>query len=127
MEQHKVASAIDWIKPVNGVLTGEAHLRASLRAARDRVEGLQTGKSDLGHQPALADATNAGAVGGKSRVEPGDVASSTIAINGLSPAALREPKLAGCATAATKLADDGVISVDGAATWNGFRAGKDFS
>ena len=48
-------SAIDPTKPIGGVPASKADLRSNLQAAKDGIEALQSGKTDLGHQHTLGD------------------------------------------------------------------------
>ena len=68
-----MASAIDPTKPVDGVPAIKADLRSNLQSAKDEIEALQSGKTDLGHQHGLADITDAGALAGKNSVAMVDI------------------------------------------------------
>ena len=59
-----MASTIDPTKPLDGAAASKADLRTNLQAAKDEIEALQSGKTDLGHQHGLADITDAGALAG---------------------------------------------------------------
>ena len=63
-----MASAIDPTKPVDGVPASKADLRANLQAAKSEIEGLQTGKADVGHQHGLVDIIDAGALASRDTV-----------------------------------------------------------
>jgi hypothetical protein len=69
-----MASAIDPTKPTDGVPSVKLDLRTNLQAAKTEIESLQTGKSDVGHQHALGDLTDAGALAAKNVIGAGDIA-----------------------------------------------------
>jgi hypothetical protein len=108
MEQHKVTSAIDPTKPVDGVPAVKADLRANLQSAKDEIEALQGGKADLGHQHVLVDIADAGALAAKDLVELGDVAAGAITGSELAADAVSATKLADAAVTEAKLADGAV-------------------
>ena len=69
-------SQIDPTKPVDGAPAIKADLRANLQSAKDEIEALQTGKTDLGHQHVLADVTDSGALASKDIVQSDDIAAA---------------------------------------------------
>src|SRR5687767_8259040 len=94
MEKSKVTSAIDPTKPVDGAPAIKADLRSNLQAAKDEIEALQSGKTDLGHQHVLADVTDSGALAGKDIVQSEDIAAAAITTEKLADAAVGSTKLA---------------------------------
>ena len=64
-------SQIDPTKPGDGSPAVKADLRANLQSAKDEIEALQTGKTDLGHQHLLGDITDAGLLAGLDSVGAG--------------------------------------------------------
>jgi hypothetical protein len=84
-----MVSALDPTKPIDGVPASKADLRNNLQTAKDEIEALQSGKTDLGHQHGLVDITDAGALAGLN-VAAGDAQTapspedsiSTVTLNG---------------------------------------------
>jgi len=103
-------SLIDPTKPVDGVPAVKADLRANLQFAKTEIEGLQTGKTDLGHQHVLADVTDSGALASKDIVESADIAPAAITTDKLAAAAVGGAELADAVVTAAKLADAAVTS-----------------
>jgi hypothetical protein len=71
-------SQIDPTKPIDGVPASKADLRSNLQAAKDEIEALQSGKTDLGHQHGLGDITDAGALAGLNQVDTADIADAAV-------------------------------------------------
>ena len=103
-------SQIDPTKPVDGAPAIKADLRANLQSARDEIEALQTGKTDVGHQHVLADVTDSGALAGKDMVQSADIAAAAITTDKLATAAVGVNQIAAAAVTTAKLADAAVTS-----------------
>jgi hypothetical protein len=73
-----VTSAIDPTKPTDGVPASKADLRSNLQAAKDEIETLQAGKADVGHQHALVDISDAGALAGLNQVDTAQIADAAV-------------------------------------------------
>jgi hypothetical protein len=73
-----MASQIDPTKPADGVPANKADLRGNLQAAKDEIESLQSGKTDVGHQHALVDVTDAGALAGLNQVDTAQIADAAV-------------------------------------------------
>ena len=73
-----MASAIDPTKPIDGVPASKADLRSNLQAAKDEIEALQSGKTDVGHQHALVDITDAGVLAGLSLIDTAQIADAAV-------------------------------------------------
>jgi len=71
-------SQIDPTKPVDGSPAVKADLRANLQSAKDEIEALQMGKTDLGHQHLLGDITDAGALAGLNQVDTAEIADAAV-------------------------------------------------
>jgi hypothetical protein len=99
-----MASQIDPTKPVDGLPASKADLRSNLQSAKDEIEALQSGKTDLGHQHALADIVDAGALAGLSQVDTAQIADGAVIAS----------KIAADAVGATQLQDGIPISMQGA-------------
>ena len=103
-------SQIDPTKPVDGAPAVKADLRVNLQSAKDEIEALQTGKTDLGHQHVLADVTDSGALASKDIIQSEDIATAAITGGKLAAAAVGATKLADAAVTTPKLADGAVTS-----------------
>jgi hypothetical protein len=114
-----MASQIDPTKPVDGVPASKADLRSNLQSAKDEIEALQSGKTDLGHQHTLADIADAGALADKNTVATLDIDDDAVTTAKIAGAAVIESKIADSAITENKIAG-GAISeskiADGAVT-----------
>lgn len=103
-------SLIDPTNPVDGAPAVKADLRANLQSAKDEIEALQAGKTDLGHQHVLADVTDSGALASKDIIESEDIAPAAITTDKLAAAAVGGTQLADAVVTTAKLADAAVTS-----------------
>jgi hypothetical protein len=99
-----MASQIDPTKPADGVPASKTDLRGNLQAAKDEIEALQSGKTDVGHQHALADISATGVLAGLDQVDTAQIAD----------AAVVQAKIAADAVGADQLQDGIPISMQGA-------------
>jgi hypothetical protein len=73
-----VTSAIDPTQPADGVPASKGDLRSNLQAAKDEIESLQSGKTDVGHQHALSAIIDAGALAGLNQVDTAQIADAAV-------------------------------------------------
>ena len=120
-----MASQIDPTKPADGLPASKADLRSNLQAAKDEIEALQSGKTDLGHQHVLADVTDAGALAGLNQVGTGEIADAAVLAAKIAGAAVIESKIADGAITPNKIGVAAVtdIKIAGGAITNSKIAG----
>jgi hypothetical protein len=99
-----MASQIDPTKPVDGLPASKADLRTNLQSAKDEIEALQSGETDVGHQHAVADIADAGALAALDQVDTAEIADGAVTAS----------KIAADAVGATQLQDGIPISMQGA-------------
>ncbi len=98
-------SQIDPTRPIaGGVSPSKADLRANLQSAKDEIEALQTGKSDVGHTHTLAAITDAGALAAKNSVATGDIVDGAVVTAKIADSAVTGAKIAAATITASRMA-----------------------